>query len=118
MVKPKTSRKSAAKRVNDSPRHDKYFSRAVSKALEALEFLQSETNSMSMNEIAQRLQLSKTSAFRLLKTLESTGYVAQDGRGQYKLSPGIHAVTPTQWLSKLVRVVFFFKQKTAYEIRW
>ena len=57
-----------------------------------------------MNEIAQRLQLSKTSAFRLLRTLETTGYVALDGRGQYKLAPGIHAVTPTQWLGKLVRV--------------
>lgn len=104
MVKPKTVRKLAsAKRRDNSPR-DKYFSRAVSKALEALEFLQSEANSMSMNEIAQRLQLSKTSAFRLLKTLESAGYVQQDGRGQYKLSPGIHAVTPTQGLSKLVRI--------------
>jgi IclR family acetate operon transcriptional repressor len=105
MVKPKTVRKLvAAKRVDNSTHHDKYFSRAVSKALQALEFLQNEANSMSMNEIAHRLQLSKTSAFRLLKTLEATGYVAQDGRGQYKLAPGIHAVTPTQWLSKLVRV--------------
>jgi IclR family acetate operon transcriptional repressor len=105
MVKPKTVRKLvASKRIDDSPKPDKYFSRAVSKALEALEFLQNEANSMSMNEIAQRLQLTKTSAFRLLKTLEATGYVAQDGRGQYKLSPGIHAVTPTQWLSKLVRI--------------
>ena len=54
-------------------------------------------------DIAQRLQLSKTSAFRLLRTLETTGYVVLDGRGQYKLAPGIHAVTPTQWLGKLVR---------------
>lgn len=105
MVKPRTVRElSAVKHTDDSPQHDKYFSRAVSKALETLEFLQTEANSMSMSEIAQRLQLSKTSAFRLLKTLETAGYVAQDGRGQYKLAPGIHAVTPTQWLSKLVRV--------------
>ncbi len=105
MVKPKTARKFvAAKRVEDPPANDKYFSRAVSKALEALEFLQNEANSMSMNEIAQRLQLTKTSAFRLLKTLEATGYVAQDARGQYKLALGIHAVTPTQWLNKLVRI--------------
>ena len=91
MVQPKTSRKLATKRVNDSPRHDKYFSRAVCKALEALEFLRNETNSMSMNEIAQRLQLSKTSAFRLLKTLESMGYVTQDGpqsMGQTSGGPG------------------------------
>jgi DNA-binding IclR family transcriptional regulator len=105
MVRQKTVRKlPAAKQTDDSRQHDKYFSRAVSKALETLEFLQSETNSMSMSEISQRLQLSKTSAFRLLKTLETAGYVAQDGRGQYKLAPGMHAVTPTQWLSKLVSI--------------
>ena len=105
MVKPKTARKLVAtKRADNSSHNEKYFSRAVSKALQALEFLRNEANSMSMNEIARRLQLSKTSAFRLLKTLEATGYVAQDGRGQYKLAPGIHAVTPTQWLGKLVRV--------------
>ncbi len=104
MVKPKTNRKTVqAKRPSSAPKQDKYFSRAVSKALQALEFLQNETNSMSMNEVAQRLQLSKTSAFRLLRTLEATGYVAQDSRGKYKLAPGMHAVTPTQWLSKLVR---------------
>jgi len=116
MVTPKTVRKlAAAKHIDDSPQHDKYFSRAVSTALEALEFLQNEANSMSMNEIAQRLQLSKTSAFRLLKTLEATGYVAQDGRGQYKLAPGIHAVTPTQWLSKLVRIALPHMQALTHE---
>lgn len=116
MVKSKTVRKLVAtKQIDDSPPHDKYFSRAVSKALETLEFLQNEANSMSMNEIAQRLKLSKTSAFRLLKTLETAGYVAQDGRGQYKLAPGIHAVTPTQWLNKLVRVAMPHMQALTHE---
>jgi IclR family acetate operon transcriptional repressor len=116
MVKPQTVRKlEAARRIDDTPQHDKYFSRAVSKALEALEFLQTAANSMSMNEIALRLKLSKTSAFRLLKTLEATGYVAQDGRGQYKLAPGIHAVTPTQWLSKLVRIALPHMQALTHE---
>jgi len=116
MAKTKTVRKlEASKRVDASPKHDKYFSRAVSKALEALEFLQSASNSLSMNEIAQRLKLSKTSAFRLLKTLETTGHIAQDGRGQYKLAPGIYAVTPTQWLSKLVRVALPHMQALTHE---
>ena len=104
MLKAKPSRNLRGKNKDVSSGRDKYFSRAVSKALEVLEFLQSESNALSMNEIAQRLQLSKTSAFRLLRTLETTGYVALDGRGQYKLAPGIHAVTPTQWLGKLVRI--------------
>src|SRR5258707_14883063 len=104
MLKAKTSHNLRGKNNDVSSGRDKYFSRAVSKALEVLEFLQTESNALSMNEIAQRLQLSKTSAFRLLRTLETTGYVALDGRGQYKLAPGIHAVTPTQWLGKLVRI--------------
>lgn len=82
---------------------DQYFSRAVGKALEVLELLQVESGSLAINEISQRIQLSKTSAFRLLKTLQALGSVTMDGRGQYKLASGIHAVTPTQWLSKLLR---------------
>ncbi|HTZ58991.1 MAG TPA: IclR family transcriptional regulator [Acidobacteriaceae bacterium] len=83
---------------------DQYFSRAVGKALEVLEFLQAELKPLTMNEIAQRIQLSKTSAFRILRTLETLGCVVVDSRGQYALAPGIHAVTPTQWLGKLHRV--------------
>jgi DNA-binding IclR family transcriptional regulator len=83
---------------------DQYFSRAVGKALEMLEFLQSELKPLTLNEVAKRLQLSKTSAFRILRTLETLGCVVMDGRGLYALAPGIHAVTPTQWLGKLHRV--------------
>jgi hypothetical protein len=43
---------------------DQYFSRAVSKALETLEVLQAGGGPMALNEVAQRLQLSKTSTFR------------------------------------------------------
>jgi IclR family acetate operon transcriptional repressor len=82
---------------------DQYFSRAVGKALEVLELLQMELAPLHMNEIVRRLQISKTSGFRLLRTLETLGSVTMDARGQYALAPGIHAVTPTQWLGKLHR---------------
>jgi len=112
MLKTKTARPAKAGSPNlakaetaTEPRAgDQYFSRAVGKALEVLEFLQAELKPMSMNDIAQRIQLSKTSAFRILRTLETLGCVVVDGRGQYILAPGIHAVTPTQWLGKLHRV--------------
>jgi DNA-binding IclR family transcriptional regulator len=93
-----------AEKLAVPPIRDKYFSRAVSKALEVLEFLQVESTALQMNDIAERLRLSKTSTFRLLRTLETLGYVTADGRGRYVLSPAIHAVTPTQWVGKLVRV--------------
>jgi DNA-binding IclR family transcriptional regulator len=116
MLKSKAARNLRENSTEKTDGRDKYFSRAVSKALEVLEFLQTESNALSMNEIAQRLQLSKTSAFRLLRTLETTGYVALDGRGHYKLAPGIHAVTPTQWLGKLVRVAMPHMQALNLEL--
>ena len=116
MLKAKSCAQLKSQEQSKNLGRDKYFSRAVSKALEVLEFLQTESNALSMNEIAQRLQLSKTSAFRLLRTLETTGYVALDGRGQYKLAPGIHAVTPTQWLGKLVRVALPHMQALNLEL--
>jgi DNA-binding IclR family transcriptional regulator len=104
MLKSAAANKVKAEKLAVPPIKDKYFSRAVSKALEVLEFLQVESTSLQMNEIAQRLRLSKTSTFRLLRTLKTLGYVTSDGQGHYALSPGIHAVTPTQWVGKLVRV--------------
>lgn len=103
MPKTRTAGKAKVEKPPATPSKDKYFSRAVSKALEALEFLQSDGTSLPMAEIALRLRLSKTSTFRLLRTLETLGYVTSDGRGRYMVSPGIHAVTPTQWVGKLVR---------------
>ncbi len=104
VVKTKTAGTISVDRSEVLPVRDKYFSRSVSKALECLEFLQADSTSLQMNEIAQRLRLSRTSTFRLLRTLEIIGYVTSDGRGQYKLAPGIHAITSTQWVGKLIRI--------------
>ncbi len=83
---------------------DTSFSRAVVKALEVLEFLQAEQPAATLNEIAKQLKLSKTSTFRLLRTLEMTNCLTLTGWGQYQLAPGIQAVARTQWLGKLLRV--------------
>jgi IclR family acetate operon transcriptional repressor len=80
-----------------------YFSRAVSKALEALELLQLRQESMSLDEIARQVQLSKTSVFRLLRTLEAMGYLTMTGWGKYGLAPGMQAIVSTQWLARLLR---------------
>ncbi|MEO6801698.1 MAG: IclR family transcriptional regulator [Granulicella sp.] len=104
MLKTKAVAKAKIDKSALPPARDKYFSRAVSKALETLEFLRSESSFLQMNEIAERLRLSKTSTFRMLRTLETLGYVSCDGRGRYMLSPGIHSVTPAQWVGRLVSV--------------
>ena len=112
----KRGRPAKAKAQNKADGRDQYFSRAVGKALEVLELLQSEPEPLPVNEIAQRIQLSKTSTFRLLRTLETIGCITIDGRGQYKLASGIHAVTPTQWLSKLLRVSLPHLQSLSREL--
>jgi len=116
MPKTKIAGKTRVGKPESAPAKDKYFSRAVSKALEVLEFLQTEGTSLQMNEIALRLKLSKTSTFRLLHTLETLGYVTSDGRSRYILSPGIHAVTPTQWVGKLVKVASPYLQALNMEL--
>ena len=83
---------------------DQYFSRAVSKSLEVLELLQTTGTPISLHQIALSIQLSKTSAFRLLRTLESSGCLSSLGSGEYQLAVGIHSVVPTLWLARLLRV--------------
>jgi len=83
---------------------EQYFSRAVSKALETLELINSQQRPMSLHEIANGIQLSKTSALRLLRTLESVGYLSPAGSGSYTLAPGTHSIASRQFLARLMRV--------------
>ena len=79
MVAPKrftAKKKAGVKKAEDGGR---YFSRAVGKALETLELLQLRQESMTLEEIARQVQLSKPSVFRLLRTLEVAGYVTTGG---------------------------------------
>jgi IclR family acetate operon transcriptional repressor len=58
---------------------------------------------MSLDEIARQVQLSKTSVFRLLRTLEAAGYVTTSSWGKYGLAPGVQGIVATQWLARLLR---------------
>ena len=77
-----------------------YLSRAVAKSLEILELLQ---EPMALNEVARQIKLSKTSAFRLLCTLESSGYLTQSSAGRYDLVPEIHRVANSRFLIRLMQ---------------
>jgi IclR family acetate operon transcriptional repressor len=77
-----------------------YLSRAVAKSVEILELLQ---EPMALNEVARHIKLSKTSAFRLLCTLESSGYLAQTTAGRYSLAPEIHRVANSRFLVRLLQ---------------
>jgi DNA-binding IclR family transcriptional regulator len=94
-----------------------YLSRAVSKSLKVLELLQSARSPMGLQEIARRIQLSKTSTFRLLRTLEAAGCLVAVGSGEYRLAPGIHSVVPTLWLARLLRVATVRMQELNNQLR-
>jgi DNA-binding IclR family transcriptional regulator len=97
---PRKSTNSEAKSGGSS----QYLSRAVSKSLKILELLQTARPSMSLKDVAKRIQLSKASTFRLLRTLEAAGCLVAMGGGEYRLAPGIYSVVPTLWLARLLRV--------------
>jgi IclR family acetate operon transcriptional repressor len=69
-----------------------YHSRAVAKALEILEVLGGADKPLALNQLTHKVGLSKPSVFRLLYTLEETGYVVKDQEGHYSLK---HDIRPS-----------------------
>jgi IclR family acetate operon transcriptional repressor len=53
--------------------------------------------------VAQRIQLSKTSTFRLLRTLEVCGCLTASEGGKYALAPGVTSVVSAQTVARLLR---------------
>ena len=81
-----------------------YFSRAVSKALEALEILKRTPEPLALHKLAALLRLTKSSLLRILQTLEGAGYVERNHAGHYQLTADTRPVVPARLLSTLLRV--------------
>jgi ribose transport system substrate-binding protein len=62
-----------------------YLIPILSKALDILELLEAENTPITLEVLFQRLQISKTSIYRILKTFVHRGYVAQTPDGSYRL---------------------------------
>ena len=56
-----------------------------SKALDVLELLEQNHSPVALEDVYQKTQISKTSVYRILKTLVHRGYVAQSQNGLYRL---------------------------------
>lgn len=61
-----------------------YLIPVLSKALDVLEIIQREKKPLSLETIYQRTRISKTTVYRILKTLVHRGYVAQSQDGLYR----------------------------------
>jgi ribose transport system substrate-binding protein len=62
-----------------------YLIPILSKALDVLELLEQTNGPISLEDVYQQTKISKTSVYRILKTLVHRGYVAQGESGQYRL---------------------------------
>jgi ribose transport system substrate-binding protein len=62
-----------------------YLIPILSKAFDVIEMLEDKHSPLSLEEVYQTTKISKTSVYRILKTLEHRGYVAQVQNGQYRL---------------------------------
>src|SRR5271170_7277068 len=62
-----------------------YLIPILSKALDVIELLEQDNTPLTLEDVYQRTNISKTSVYRILKTLAHRGYVAQSQNGLYRL---------------------------------
>jgi ribose transport system substrate-binding protein len=62
-----------------------YLIPILSKALDVLELLEQKNAPVTLEDVFQETHISKTSVYRILKTLVHRGYVAQSQTGHYRL---------------------------------
>jgi IclR family acetate operon transcriptional repressor len=105
---------SAARR---SPKEDKYFSRAVSKALEVLEILKRSPQAQALHQLTPKVALTKSSLFRILHTLEVAGYVEKTADGRYHVSIDRRPLIPTSLLTRLLRIATPHLQELTRQFR-
>lgn len=63
----------------------RYFSQAIGNALAVLETLQGSGSPLTLSEVTSRTKLPKSSAFRILRTLEITGYAERVDGDRFRL---------------------------------
>ncbi len=106
LIMPKTRqakpRGNAHKSADKASGESKYFSRAVGKAIQMLEMLTRSGEPMSLSELSKQTELTKSSAFRLLQTLETLHYIRRDGNGHYLPSNENVSVISSQYVNAVV----------------
>ncbi len=103
---PRSSRNAAERLPHNGrgalERSDKYYSKVIGKALDLIAILRASPHPMSLNELTLRLELVKSSVFRILHTLEVSGYVDRDATGRYSVAPDLRASAPRHLRTALV----------------
>lgn len=74
---------------NDSS-NDQYLLRSIGRAIEVLNTFDGK-QPLALKEVSQKTELSESTAFRVLLTLERYGYLSQQVDGTYQLAPKLQA---------------------------
>lgn len=101
---PKTRRDAGNSRTDEKLKPARYFSRAIGNALKILEMLRRSAEPLSLSQITVKCGLAKSSAFRILRTLEVAQYVEKTYGDCYALSPLLASAIPDDSLQKLIEV--------------
>jgi DNA-binding IclR family transcriptional regulator len=75
-----------ARKTGSRARDDKYYSKVIGRALDILAVLRKHEHPLGLADIASHVGLAKSSAFRLLHTLEVSNYVERTAEGAYGLA--------------------------------
>ena len=75
-----------ARKTGSRTRDDKYYSKVIGRALDILAVLRKYEQPLGLADIAGHVGLAKSSAFRLLHTLEVSNYVERTAEGAYGLA--------------------------------
>ena len=88
--------------VSDGP-PDQYFSRALEKGLQALHLLKEAQDGLTLTEAASKLGLTKASAFRIVRTLETLGHAVKGEDGKYTLAGGGRHQLPSRSIQAMLQ---------------
>ncbi len=77
----------AAKTSRSRGKPDPYYSRAIGKALEAIDIITRSAAPLGLATLSRKLALTKPSTLRILRTLEIAGYLQRTPEGLYLLAP-------------------------------
>lgn len=66
----------------------RYYSRAIANALRVLELLRKSDQPLALTEVSRQIKVPKSSAFRILRTLEIDGYLQRLEGERFSIVPG------------------------------
>ena len=96
---------------------DRYFSRAIGNALTVLETLQGSSAPLALKDVAGRTKLPKSSAFRILRTLEIAGYALRVEGDRFRLGEKGPSFFPAKLAAAITDAAFVPMRQLGREFR-